>query len=326
MSSSVPLTIVMPVYNGQKYLRASLDSVLAQTYRDYELVIWDDGSVDGTAHILDSYTDPRIRRFSNRPNKGLFPTLNLALSEARGERIRLWAQDDRMRPRCLEREDAFWEANPRIGMSCCRVEFMDAEGHTVNPCPPDTTPEIVEPWLAAQLLFYHGCITANISTITLRKDLLLELGGFGDFQHSGDFDVVERVTERYPFGTVYGFGTLVDLRLHQGQLSNSAGACVAALREDRRIRERLFRRLPPEIQEHARNYRMRNQRIKCVHYAIKELLRGRWRVAAALLGELPNEGNPLLLFYYWLISGNGRWGTPRPLYREPTPSGLSLKG
>src|SRR5262249_31752582 len=151
MADSPETTVILSVYNGSRYLRESMDSVLAQTYRDFELCIWDDGSKDDTPAILDSYRDPRIRRFRNSPNMGLYPTLNRALQEARGERIRLWSYDDRMKPQCLEREAAFWAAHPEIGMSYCSRDRIDPQG-CLQSVKMDETPEVVEPWLAAQIL------------------------------------------------------------------------------------------------------------------------------------------------------------------------------
>src|SRR5438552_3810406 len=138
MTAASTLTIILPVYNGERYLRASLDSVLGQTHRDFELDVWDDGSKDDTPGILDSYSDPRVRRFTNRPNKGLFPTLNVAIREARGSRLRLWAYDDIMKPNCLERETAFWRAHPQIGMSYCQCDRIDADSKVFAPAMDDT--------------------------------------------------------------------------------------------------------------------------------------------------------------------------------------------
>src|SRR3954452_2031008 len=106
------ISVVLPVFNGERYLRESLDSLMAQTYESFEVVIWDDGSKDRSAAIVAEYRDPRVRSFANAQNTGLFATLNLAIAEARGDLIRLWAQDDRMKPQCLEVEAAFWTAHP----------------------------------------------------------------------------------------------------------------------------------------------------------------------------------------------------------------------
>jgi glycosyltransferase involved in cell wall biosynthesis len=83
----------MPAYNGEKYIRQAIDSVLAQTYQDWELVVVDDGSTDGTANILDSYADPRIRSMSQQ-NRGQAAALNSGLRLAQGEFITNLDVDD----------------------------------------------------------------------------------------------------------------------------------------------------------------------------------------------------------------------------------------
>src|SRR5262245_238256 len=110
--ASPAISVVLPVYNGVPYIRESVRSVLTQTFTDFELLVWDDGSTDSTGEALASLRDPRVRRFTNGVNQGLFPTLNLAIAQCRGDLIRLWAQDDRMLPQCLEKETAFSERHP----------------------------------------------------------------------------------------------------------------------------------------------------------------------------------------------------------------------
>ncbi len=78
-------SIVLPVYNGERYLQQAIDSVKAQWYEDYEFIIWDDGSTDRSSEIIACNKDQRLRIYSNRTNIGLFGTLNLAIGEAKGE-------------------------------------------------------------------------------------------------------------------------------------------------------------------------------------------------------------------------------------------------
>src|SRR6476619_2022139 len=81
------VSVIMPVHNGERYLREAVDSILNQTLRDFEFVIIDDGSTDGTVEILGSYTDPRLQIVHNRTNLGITASLNKALDMARGEYI-----------------------------------------------------------------------------------------------------------------------------------------------------------------------------------------------------------------------------------------------
>src|SRR5689334_14706995 len=88
----------MSVYNGERFLREAVYSVLAQTFRDFEFLLIDDGSIDGTAAILDSFTDPRIVRLRNETNIGLTRSLNRGLEAARGDYIARMDGDDSSKP------------------------------------------------------------------------------------------------------------------------------------------------------------------------------------------------------------------------------------
>lgn len=98
------VTVLMPVYNGERFLRPAVDSILAQTYRDFELLIVNDGSTDLTAEILKSYHDPRIRVVHNERNLGLSAALNLGLSLARGDLVARQDADDVSEPERLARQ------------------------------------------------------------------------------------------------------------------------------------------------------------------------------------------------------------------------------
>ena len=79
------VSVIIPSYNSRQWVGKAIDSVLAQTCRDFELIVWDDGSSDDSGAVVASYRDPRLRAFAHRPNCGLFPTLNLALGECRAD-------------------------------------------------------------------------------------------------------------------------------------------------------------------------------------------------------------------------------------------------
>lgn len=110
------VTVLMPVYNGEKYLREALESVLNQTFTDFEFLIIDDGSTDSSTEIIRSYSDPRIRLVQNERNLKLIATLNKGLDLARGEYIARMDCDDISLPQRLARQVEFMEANPEIGV------------------------------------------------------------------------------------------------------------------------------------------------------------------------------------------------------------------
>jgi len=128
------VSVVMSVHQGERYLEEALGSVLGQTWRDYEFVIVDDGSTDGTDMILRRHAarDRRIALLKNERNVGLTKSLNRALSVAQGEYVARQDADDVSMPRRLESQVRFLETRPAVGLvgTACRV--IDAEGRTVG--------------------------------------------------------------------------------------------------------------------------------------------------------------------------------------------------
>lgn len=90
----VKITVFMPLYNAEKYLKKSIDSILNQTFRDFELLIVDDGSTDNSVNIINEYSDNRIRLIKNENNKGIPYTRNVGLDNAKGEYIAIMDSDD----------------------------------------------------------------------------------------------------------------------------------------------------------------------------------------------------------------------------------------
>jgi len=106
----------MPVYNAEAYLREAMESILGQTFRDFEFLIIDDGSTDGSAALIRSYADPRIRFVQNAQNLRLAATLNRGLGLARGEYIARMDADDVSLPERFARQAAFLDAHPAVGI------------------------------------------------------------------------------------------------------------------------------------------------------------------------------------------------------------------
>jgi glycosyltransferase involved in cell wall biosynthesis len=121
----------MTVYNGQDYLRAAIDSVLAQTYADFELLVVDDCSPDDSAKIAAGYDDPRIRLVHNERNLGQIRSLNRGLEEARGEYVARLDQDDACLPERLERQVTWLDARPRAALVGTWMDVHDDGGRLV---------------------------------------------------------------------------------------------------------------------------------------------------------------------------------------------------
>lgn len=118
------VTVLMSVYNGEKYLSEAIDSILAQTYPDFEFLIIDDASSDGSLEIVKSYVDPRIRLIANQERMGLAANLNRGIQLAFGEYIARMDADDISMPQRLEKQVAFMQTNPDIAASgTCAIDM-----------------------------------------------------------------------------------------------------------------------------------------------------------------------------------------------------------
>ncbi len=126
------VSVVMPSYNHAPYVREAVESVLKQSYSDLELIITDDGSIDGTADIVRSFTDPRVRFHAFERNQGACIAMNDAINRSSGEYVAVLNSDDYFLPGKIERQVAFLDAHREIGAVFGLPEFVDEHGVTVT--------------------------------------------------------------------------------------------------------------------------------------------------------------------------------------------------
>jgi glycosyltransferase involved in cell wall biosynthesis len=121
------LSVLMPAYNAGAYIQEAIDSVLAQSFTNFELLVFNDGSTDNTLSVLKQYTDPRLKIF-NQENMGLVNTLNKGLSLAKGKYVARFDADDICLPNRFQIELDFLESNPDYILVSGDVEYMDNVG------------------------------------------------------------------------------------------------------------------------------------------------------------------------------------------------------
>src|SRR4030095_4409310 len=128
------VSIGMPTYNGAKHLRESIESVLAQTFADFELILIDDLSDDETWAIAQAYArqDPRVSAVRNDKTLGLVGNFNRCIELTKGRYVCVWHQDDVMMPQNLEKKVALLEANPRLGFVHSNVLMVDGHGQVLS--------------------------------------------------------------------------------------------------------------------------------------------------------------------------------------------------
>ena len=130
--SQPAITVLMPVYNAARFLREALESILAQSFRDFELLIINDGSTDDSKDILSAYNDSRVR-IVETPNRGVTASLRLGLRLARGSYVARMDADDVALPHRLEVQKAILDAFPQVVVTHSRVDRIDENGQLVEP-------------------------------------------------------------------------------------------------------------------------------------------------------------------------------------------------
>lgn len=133
-SKSAAVTVLLPVYNGERYLAEAIESVLGQTFGAWVLLVLDDGSTDSSARIASNYAnrDPRIRMIGHRENRGLIANLNHGLNQVVTKYIARLDSDDAMLPNRLERQIAFLEAHLEIGIVGGAAILTDSRGQAIG--------------------------------------------------------------------------------------------------------------------------------------------------------------------------------------------------
>jgi len=185
------VSVVMAVYNGGRYLREAINSILSQTFQDFEFIIVDDGSTDATPAILDSYTDSRLIRLRNQRNIGLTRSLNRGLAVVRGKYIARMDADDVSLPDRLECQAAFLEARPGVGFVAAGFTIMDQTGEDKMTSQPHTDQQRLREALINENQFCHG-------VVMLRRSCVESVCGYREeFRYAQDYDLWLRILEHY---------------------------------------------------------------------------------------------------------------------------------
>jgi len=186
------VSVIMAVYNGASYLDRAADSILNQTLADLELVVVDDGSTDRTPLVLDSYRDSRVVRLVNRQNVGLTRALNRGIAVSSGRFLARQDADDWSLPTRLERQVAFLEGHPTVGLVGSGSRWIDGQGTLIRDWLPPTEPAVLHAALLRAIPFLHG-------TFLFRRACLENLdGGYDEsFPVAQDCDLLLRLSESW---------------------------------------------------------------------------------------------------------------------------------
>lgn len=194
MSDSVEpkVSVIIPAYNRESYIRQTVDSVLGQTYQNIELIVVDDGSSDGTRQILEQYGNKLLLlEHEQRANKGQSAAINLGLKKAVGHYVAILDSDDYWHPDKIKIQVEFLEQNPDVGLVYGNGEGVNADGEYLYDIYSDSHYEENKP---ANVLM--DCYFLVPNNALVRKSVFDEVGGFDESLRSAqDHDMAIRIAE-----------------------------------------------------------------------------------------------------------------------------------
>ena len=193
--NEVDLSIIIPTYNRAYVVGRAIQSVLNQTYKNFEILVVDDGSTDNTNEIVRSVNDERVRYIRHEKNKGAAAARNTGIMAAKGKYIAFQDSDDEWLPEKLEKQmAAFRNASSQIGVVYTGMLRIEGDGKTYMP-PPEVTEK--------EGNIYHSLLRRSFvftSSTVVRRECFTEVGIFDEhFPHAEDWDLWIRISKYYHF-------------------------------------------------------------------------------------------------------------------------------
>ncbi len=205
------LSIIMPVYNAEAYLREAVESILAQSFTDFELIIVEDGSTDNSLDVINSFTDSRIQVLYNNGNQGIVYTRNRGMAAARGRYIAPFDADDIAHPEKFTKQIQFLEENPGYGLLGTWAKLIDKNGKRLRKkwkvnAPPERIPPI--------LLFRNYFVQ---SSVVLRREAIPPGGYEKGFDAVEDYRMWTQIASKWKVWNYPEY--LVKYRIHEQGIS-----------------------------------------------------------------------------------------------------------
>ena len=236
--STIPhVTVLMAVYNNERFLREAVDSILSQTFTDFEFLIINDGSTDRSREIILTYNDPRIRLVDNAENIGLTKSLNKGLALARGELIARLDADDISHYSRLEKQVRFMSDNTDIALVGTQARIIDIDGKVLR--------AIADIRMQSAIAINWGLIFGNPfihSSVLIRRRVIWELlGGYDEtYRYNQDFELWSRLLADFRATNIPE--PLIDYRSHSESIAGTRSAAVLASRQQNLLKNKAVQR------------------------------------------------------------------------------------
>lgn len=301
-SNSHPtVSVVIPTYNTSRYISDAIDSVLAQTFRDFEVIVIDDGSTDNTRQVLEPYRHQIV--YILQENQGVAAARNRAIQQALGEFVALLDADDQWLPDKLEKQLAFLRSQPEVSLLFGDAEMFSATG----PVPPsllarrDFRCQLTErPFIVSDA--FHLLLDENFiptSTVIVRKTYLDQVGGFDlDLPPVEDRDMWLRFAHKFPIACISN--VLARKRTHDSNISSDKKQRMISLIK---VLEKTYANNPSSVPRHKK-------RLASLYFDLgyKDYWLGNYRDASRSFSKsmcLEFQGKA---FLYYLVSLCGKAG------------------
>ena len=233
------VSVIMPAYNAEQFIVDAINSILNQTFRDFELIIIDDCSSDKTVQKIKSFNDKRIRFFKNDSNQGVANTLNKGIEEAQGEYIARMDSDDISLPLRLEKQVQFLEMHLDIAIIGSDIEIFGYEHgfrHFSN------SPEQFKVDLIFNTCYAHP-------SVMMRRQVLMD-NNFRynpEYSKMEDYDLWVRLSQKYKLSSISE--VLLKYRVHSGQVTQKK--TVEGKKQDINIKQRIISKLGITVDNHS---------------------------------------------------------------------------
>lgn len=210
MSSIPDVSVLMPVFNAEKFLKIAIESILNQTYQHFELIIVDDGSTDSSPNIVKSFDHEKIRYYKNDTNIGLIATLNRGINLCSGKYIARMDADDISLPTRLEEQVAFLNNNSDYVLIGSNTERIDSEGILIRKKKYYCEANLIRTKLFFKNTFAH-------SSVMIRKEIFDEFRYDSRYIYAEDYHLWIQLASKYRIANLNK--TLVRYRVHNESIS-----------------------------------------------------------------------------------------------------------
>lgn len=238
----------MPAFNSEKFIEEAIDSILNQTFGDFELIIIDDGSTDKTVELVKSYHDKRIILLQHKSNLGNYPARNLGMEKSRGKYICVMDSDDIAVSNRIEQQNLFMESNEEVGICGGYTEIIGSSQELT----PSTDYNELKVWLLSNIIFKHP-------TIFIRKRFLskYKLSYNTSFRYASDYDFLVRSAEFFPITNIPE--VVLRHRRHPDQISRANAKEQREIVNIIQLRQLDYFKILPSEQEKITHLKLMNR-------------------------------------------------------------------